>query len=280
MDYGISLEHINNLAQMLDPELQKRKEAGEGAMKDRPSTQRCGYSLSEAVDNTSATNRNYMNNNNNNSSSGEEINDVESQKPKKPSGAPSNPGLISLPPKLAHQQEAAQSGLPVPSQTEQGKELQKKLLLENELNGQQKKKKPQGNAIWDVDEVDPSFGAGAGEKEIAPKKITPDYQISYKHNVSAEDRFLGMDFTKDGSANTADGVVVKIEMPKQNSAKDIDLDVKEMELSLQSPIYSLKVPLPMKVLTDKGISAQWDKAKQTLTVTMMADKSKRDFMLI
>ena len=65
-----------------------------------------------------------------------------------------------------------------------------------------------------------------------------------------------MDFTKDGSASTADGVIVKIEMPKQESAKDIDLDVKETELSLLSPLYTLKVPLPMKVLTDKGIGAQ------------------------
>lgn len=271
MDFGISADQISNLAAMLDPELQKRKEAGEGAIPDRPSTQLCGYSLSEAVDKSKNSHHNKIT-----YGSGDDADEK-----KKPTGAPQNPGFVSLPPKMAHQQEAQQAGLPIPSNTEQGKELARKIAAEAMDGGVGgRKKKPQGNSIWDVDEVDPSFGAGAGEREIAPSRITPEYHITFKHNVSAEDRFLGMDFTKDGSANTADGVVIKIELPKQQSAKDIDLDVKEMELSLLSPLYSLKVPLPMKVLTDKGIGAQWDKAKQTLTVTLTADKTKREFMLV
>lgn len=277
MDYGISIGQVQELANLLDPELQKRREAGESAMANRPATQVCGYSLSEAKStNTKAI---TTSNHNNATQFGSGIDDTTQSKP---TGAPQNPGFISLPPKLAHQSEAIHSGLPVPSQTEEGKDRAKKILEDSAATagGGQKKKKPQGNAIWDLDEVDPSFGAGAGEKEIAPKRHTPEYSFSYKHNVSAEDRFLAMDFTKDGSASNADGVIVKIEMPKQDSAKDIDLDVKESELSLLSPLYTLKVPLPMKVLTDKGITAQWDKNKKILTVTLGADKSKREFMLI
>jgi hypothetical protein len=280
MDFAISADQISNLAAMLDPELQKRREAGEGAIADRSATQLCGYSLSEAVD------KSKNNNNKITFGSGEDEGDTiigedGQEKKAKPTGAPQNPGFISLPPKLAHQQEAQQEGLPVPSNTHEGRELAKKIASESEAGSLlAKKKKPQGNAIWDADEVDPSFGAGAGEKEIAPSRQAPEYSIMYKHNVSAEDRFLGMDFTRDGSANTADGIVLKIELPKQSSAKDIDLDVKEMELSLLSPLYALRAPLPMKVLTDKGIGAQWDKAKHTLTVTLSADKSKRDFLLV
>ena len=48
MDFGISLNQVNELAQMLDPEMQKRREAGESAIANRPPTQLCGYSLSEA----------------------------------------------------------------------------------------------------------------------------------------------------------------------------------------------------------------------------------------
>ena len=274
MDFGISLNQVNELAQMLDPEMQKRREAGESAIANRPPTQLCGYSLSEAK---STSTRAITNSGGGETTSAEQFGSGIDNAPK-PTGAPQNPGLVSLPPKMLHQSEAAQAGLPVPSQTEEGRELAKKKLEEGSLG--EKKKKPAGNAIWDADEVDPSFGVGAGEKEIAPKRQVPEYTTSYKHNVSAEDRFLGMDFTKDGSASTADGVIVKIEMPKQESAKDIDLDVKETELSLLSPLYTLKVPLPMRVLTDKGIGAQWDKGKKILTVTMTADKSKRDFMLI
>ncbi len=261
MDFGINPDQIENLAKMLDPELQKRKEAGEGAMANRPATQLCGYSLSEAKDpSKKSTLVSYGS---------------ENQQQEKPTGAPLNPGFVSLPPKLAHQQEAAQAGLPIPSQTSEGKAFAARVQQE------QLKKKPAGNAIWDEDEVDPSFGAGAGEKEIAPSRQVPEYKITFKHNVSAEDRFLGMDFTRDGSANTADGVIIKIEMPKQSSAKDIDLDVKEEELSLLSPFYRLKVPLPLKVLTNSsGIGAQWDKGKKILTVTLGADKSKREFMLM
>lgn len=264
MDFGINPDQIESLANMLDPELQKRKEAGESAMPERPSTQLCGYSLSEAKDPKKK------------STIVSRYGEGGDGQDEKPTGAPMNPGFVSLPPKLAHQQEAAQAGLPIPSQTQEGKQFAERVLQEQ----QQKRKKPVGNAIWDEDEVDPSFGAGAGEKEIAPSREIPDYNITFKHNVSAEDRFLGMDFTRDGSANTADGVVIKIEMPKQTSAKDIDLDVKEDELSLLSPLYRLKARLPMKVLTTSGISAQWDKGKKTLTVTMNADKSKRDFMLM
>lgn len=267
MDFGINPDQIANLANMLDPELQKRKEAGESAMTNRPSTQLCGYSLSEAKDPSKQASTKIMK-----FGDGETASDDQ----QKPTGAPRNPGFVSLPPKLAHQQEAQQSGLPVPSQTNEGRQAAK--ILQDQ---QQKKKKPAGNAIWDEDEVDPSFGAGAGEKEIAPSRQIPDYNITFKHNVSAEDRFLGMDFTKDGSANTADGVMVKIELPKQNSAQDIDLDVKEEELSLLSPLYRLKVSLPMKVLTGaSSIGAQWDKGKKVLTVTLNADKSKREIMLL
>jgi hypothetical protein len=57
-----------------------------------------------------------------------------------------------------------------------------------------------------------------------------------------------------------------IEADKESSAKDIDLDVSENELKLQSQHYGLNYKFKSKVDPDSVI-AKFSKVKKTLTLT-------------
>jgi hypothetical protein len=254
---ALSYDQLRSLAEMLDPALQQQQEAGRGVA-DRPATQRCGYSLSEAP-----------------SGRGGGASTTGDDAAKPATGAPAHPGLVALPARMAHEVEARQAGLPVPSQTKEGREAAAAAAAARAATA---KPKPTVNDIWAPDEIDPSFGAGAGVRE-APKRATPEYTVTFQHRVGAQDQYLGLDYTRDGSAANADGVSVKIAMPLQQSARDVDLHVKALELALQSPLYALRVALPMKVV-ETGVTAQWDKAKKVLTVTMQADTTQREYMVM
>ena len=253
MDSVISYDQLQSLASMLDPQA-----AARGPQPDRPASQTCGYSLAEARTTTS-----------------------HHQHHDDSTSAPSNPGLVKLPPAMAHKLVAVKEGLPVPSMTREGRELA--ATATEAAAG--KARKPAGNDIWATDEIDPSFGAAAGATEAGTaarnqvQRAAPEYEMVFKHQVSTEDRFLGMDFTRDGSAGTADAVVLRISMPKEESVRDISLDVKDEELSLLSPAYALRVSLPMRVQAANAV-AQWDKRTHVLSVTLKADASKREVMLM
>jgi len=62
--------------------------------------------------------------------------------------------------------------------------------------------------------------------------------------------------------------VVKVELPRMESANDADLDVAEDSLSLDvQGIYELDIDLPFKV-DDNAADAAWDRPKRILTLTL------------
>lgn len=94
----------------------------------------------------------------------------------------------------------------------------------------------------------------------------PEYTISYSQTVRSEDMYLGM-MGKQNSIDHCDKMIVKIDMPLIDSAKDVELTVKEELLDVRCADYKLVLALPRKVDEDKG-NAKWDKSKKQLVVTL------------
>lgn len=180
-------------------------------------------------------------------------------------------------------------GLPEPSQTQSTKDK------EAARKRAQQRKFPDGEDIWHMDEVTQVLapaaeaairgtrGGGAvaapvptrGDKAKleAAGREAPEYDVLYQERVGAEDIYLGVDFEKDGSAASAEGVVVKVQLPKLRSSKGIQLDVSSYTLKLQTASeYFVNIPLPLKVVENRA-KAKWDISKKVLTVQLFADPS-------
>jgi hypothetical protein len=56
----------------------------------------------------------------------------------------------------------------------------------------------------------------------------------FKHIVSSNDVFLGMDFEKDSSSTGSDAITVRIELPKCNDPASINVDITAKNLALTS----------------------------------------------
>ena len=172
-------------------------------------------------------------------------------------------------------------GLPVPSQTKEGLLLRKQQTVET-------RPKPRGNDIWCSEEI-PSSSAGSAaptDKSVSTQsnsandgKQVPEYEVLYKQFLNAEDVYLGVDFTKNGSSALCEGVVVKVQLPRVAAANEITLEVEPFILILTSPQYKLRAPLPIKVV-EKKAAAKWDAAKKLLSVTLTTDLSEREVKLM
>ncbi|CCW59690.1 unnamed protein product [Phytomonas sp. EM1] len=103
----------------------------------------------------------------------------------------------------------------------------------------------------------------------------PLYEVLYLQHLTAEDVYLGMDFTRDSSSLASDGIVVKIKMPKLSvPPESIELHVEPLQLILSTPEYFLRAELPQQV--QKGMAnAKWDATKKTLTVQLISEASKK-----
>eukprot|EP00756_Hemistasia_phaeocysticola_P040552 Hpha_TRINITY_DN16868_c3_g9::TRINITY_DN16868_c3_g9_i1::g.152751::m.152751 len=132
-----------------------------------------------------------------------------------------------------------------------------------------KSKKPTtkavGNDIWDVDEL-------PGEYETGDDRERPEHEILFKQRVGTNDVYLGLDFERDPSSACCEEIVVRVLMPKESRAEDIQLDVQEEKLDLRSSHYRLLLPLTKKVFTNKG-SAKWEKDKKRMVITLAVNKS-------
>lgn len=177
-------------------------------------------------------------------------------------------------------------GLPVPSQTKEGKEIQAK-------SASVVRPKPKGNDIWSTDEIPTTAGSmmsaiptdtssvSAGGQRGASNggREAPEYTILYKENLGAEDVYLGVDFTKTGCSALCEGLVVKVVMPKTSSVKDITIDVESYMMTLTTPDYLLKASLPIKCV-EKKATAKWDAAKRLLSVTLATDLEEKAMRLL
>ncbi|KAG5473841.1 hypothetical protein LSCM1_04473 [Leishmania martiniquensis] len=101
----------------------------------------------------------------------------------------------------------------------------------------------------------------------------PVHTVLYQQHVSAEDVYLGVDFTRDASSAASDGVTVRVEMPRVTSVHEIAIDIGAYELRVSvAGVYYLAAPLPRRV-QKTAADAAWDAQKKQLTVRLKADNS-------
>ena len=101
--------------------------------------------------------------------------------------------------------------------------------------------------------------------DMPDDRVEPHYEILHKQNVGTEDIFLGLS-DRDPSSNCSDGILIKIVLPGCK-LKDIECDVKEQSVHVQSPAHVLNHFLQYKVEKDKG-KAEWDQKTETLRLTL------------
>ena len=244
---GLTMEQVQGLADMLDSTNAQSK-----AAMNRPDTQTVGYSWSETPTPDA----------------------VKEGVPKHQVAVNSNPGAIYVPETVKDKQV-----LPVISKTKEGQKL-----LEAAAGGV--RPKPKGNDIWSTEEIDyapvlPSTAATqisdstTASRSAVDKRVAPEYEVLYKQVNTAEDVYLSMDFTRDGStAMSCDGLAVRVKMPLLSSVKDVELDVEPFVMILRTKDYHLRANLPEKVIAKKG-AAQWDATKKVLTVQLTIDPADR-----
>eukprot|EP01062_Namystynia_karyoxenos_P041037 TRINITY_DN29858_c0_g1_i1.p1 TRINITY_DN29858_c0_g1~~TRINITY_DN29858_c0_g1_i1.p1 ORF type:complete len:220 (+),score=95.82 TRINITY_DN29858_c0_g1_i1:104-763(+) len=132
---------------------------------------------------------------------------------------------------------------------------------------------PQGNDIWDVDEL-------PGEYDITgDDRARPEYEVLFKQRVGTNDVYLGLDFERDPSSNCCEEMVVRVHMPKECRADDIQLDVQEERIDLRSDHYRLLLPLQRKVYTNRG-SAKWEKDTKRMVITLVLNREGFDTKLL
>lgn len=203
-----------------------------------------------------------------------------------------HPAAISMPSTVVDHQLR----LPQPS------ELKRKVVLQREQQlSRSAAAGPVGNEIWTQAELEklyeedhrrpvglaamvrPVAGSASGAfwKPAADVPVVePKYTVMYQQQLSAEDVYLGVDFTRDNSSAASDGVVVRVELPhvSQLAAIGLEVDLYELRLSVRD-LYYLVVPLPRKVQRSSA-NAKWDGVKKMLTVQMMADRTDEDVKLV
>ncbi|KAG5490369.1 hypothetical protein JKF63_00489 [Porcisia hertigi] len=204
-----------------------------------------------------------------------------------------NPAGIALPPTVVDHQLR----LPQPSH---GKEAERKKQLALPA-------RPRGDEIWTQEELATCFmrqkrdgpAPMAAAARVAAQQASlqaadgqaraaalwrpgpsdagnfeePVHAVLYQQNVSAEDVYLGVDFTRDASSAASDGVTVRVEMPRVTSVSEIAIEVDAYELRVSvAGVYYLATPLPRQV--QKTVAdAVWDAQKQQLIVRLKADNS-------
>uniref|UniRef100_T1GPS5 PIH1D1/2/3 CS-like domain-containing protein n=1 Tax=Megaselia scalaris TaxID=36166 RepID=T1GPS5_MEGSC len=102
---------------------------------------------------------------------------------------------------------------------------------------------------------------------------TPNYKMSYKQSVGTEDVFLQMG-NRSASSISCEDMVITIELPEEIvPVEQMNLDISENDIDLQTPVYRLKVPLVHPIDPDLG-TAKYDSETKILILTL---KMKREF---
>lgn len=144
---------------------------------------------------------------------------------------------------------------------------------------------PQYNELWSEEELCylynhkvppqamrvPLTNCSVADTRILCQREEPDYDVLETQSVSAEDLYIGVDFTRDPS--TSDGVVVKVRMPKLEEVGDIHLTVEPFQLYVSSTSYYLNAALPRRCIAGKA-EAQWDSQKKFLVVHLFPEKQE------
>ncbi|KAL5281303.1 PIH1D3 family protein [Megaselia abdita] len=108
---------------------------------------------------------------------------------------------------------------------------------------------------------------------LLESRKVPNYKMSYKQAVGTEDLFLQMG-NKTSSTISCEDIIISIELPEETvPVEQMDLDITENEIDLQTPIYRLKIPLVHGIDPDLG-NAKYDSEIKLLTLTL---KLKREY---
>eukprot|EP00796_Vickermania_ingenoplastis_P012777 gene12777-8715_t len=193
---------------------------------------------------------------------------------------------VALPPTVVDQQ----LHLPAPSLSKKAALARHKGVAEASMH-----LRPRGNELWSQEElkrmmvskvpvhliaaaatgpaVSRCHSNAAAEAQVGKQmnREEPVYTVLQQEKRTAEDVYLGVDFTRDGAG--ADGVVVKIEMPKLTQVSDLSIYVEAFQLYVASPDYYLNAALPRKCVAGKA-NASWDDKKKTLEVRLVADNAE------
>lgn len=98
-------------------------------------------------------------------------------------------------------------------------------------------------------------------------RIPPEYNIVYKQTVSPEDIYLPLS-TKTPATKCCEEICLEIHLTNETVGIDqMELDICETGVDLQTPIYHLSVPFPKRIDPDQG-KAEWHHDKKLLTLTL------------
>jgi len=128
-------------------------------------------------------------------------------------------------------------------------------------------------AIWDPSEV-PAEEDLLATEDYTDDRITPEFEIMYKQDLSSTDLYMNMGF-KDSSSACCDCIVVRITLPNTRY-KDVTLDVTPTALKASTSRYKLLLNLPHEVNEEKG-KAQWLSKDGVLKITLPIVDELRDF---
>ncbi|XP_060788970.1 protein kintoun isoform X2 [Neoarius graeffei] len=109
-------------------------------------------------------------------------------------------------------------------------------------------------------------------KQSSLLPIQPHYTIKYRSLVDLQDYSYSRESAPSPRPKE---IVITIDLPLLNSAADVDLNITDRKLTLEStkPNYKLELQLSYPVDDDKG-DAKFNKAKKQLTVTLPVQPAK------
>ncbi|KAK9710892.1 PIH1 CS-like domain [Popillia japonica] len=102
--------------------------------------------------------------------------------------------------------------------------------------------------------------------EASDWRKTPQWDVTYRQQVTPSDVFLGMGGKTPGTAS-CENMVIGINLPGEKR-QNVDLKITCERLELLSPRFRLNIPLPHPVDPQKG-NAQFDTAEEKLVVTLV-----------
>ena len=137
------------------------------------------------------------------------------------------------------------------------------------IKNENKNKNDKSKDIWSAEEINNTTTPNQIQdllKNLKSSKITPNYNITYQQDVSADDVFLGLSQKQD-TINDCNRLKIIIDLPKCDNMKELDLELKKNVLNLTSEKYYLRVDLPEEVDPVNQAKAKFHKEKKQLTVS-------------
>lgn len=111
----------------------------------------------------------------------------------------------------------------------------------------------------------------ADDEELLDSRKQPEYNITYKQAVTTEDIYLQMGL-KTPATSSCEEMILDIQLPEETVGIDqMDLDVENDAVHLQTPAYRLKLSLPHRIHPKQG-RATFDTGKKVLKLTLRLNR--------